>query len=49
MTKEVPVAPWSKPYLYKSPPGGHGDFDLNSYGRDGRPGGSGEDADIVSW
>jgi general secretion pathway protein G len=48
LTKEVPLDPWSKPYVYKSP-GEHGDFDLISYGRDGRPGGSGEDADIVSW
>ncbi|MBL8502693.1 MAG: type II secretion system protein GspG, partial [Rhodocyclaceae bacterium] len=26
-----------------------GDFDLSSLGRDGKPGGSGEDADITSW
>lgn len=48
LKKEVPLDPWGNPYLYKSP-GEHGDFDLLSYGRDGRPGGSGEDADIVNW
>lgn len=48
LKKEVPPDPWGKPYLYKSP-GDHGDFDLYSFGRDGRPGGSGEDADVTNW
>jgi general secretion pathway protein G len=48
LRKEVPLDPWGKPYIYRNP-GEHGDFDLLSYGRDGRPGGQGEDADIVSW
>lgn len=48
LQKEVPLDPWGKPYLYKSP-GQHGDFDLSSLGRDGKPGGTGEDADITSW
>lgn len=48
LKKGVPVDPWSKPYVYKSP-GEHGDFDLFSYGRDGAPGGSGEDADVTNW
>jgi general secretion pathway protein G len=30
-------------------PGEHGDFDLSSLGKDGRPGGTGEDADITNW
>ncbi|MBV9697509.1 MAG: type II secretion system protein GspG, partial [Gammaproteobacteria bacterium] len=25
------------------------DFDLISYGRDGKPGGTGEDADLENW
>lgn len=45
---EIPLDPWGRAYLYKSP-GDHGDFDLSSYGKDGRPGGSGEDADIGNW
>ena len=47
LQKEVPLDPWGKPYLYRAP-GQRGDFDLVSYGKDGRPGGSGEDADLVS-
>ena len=46
--KVIPLDPWGRPYHYKSP-GDHGEYDLFSYGRDGIPGGKGEDADIVSW
>jgi general secretion pathway protein G len=46
--KAVPADPWGNAYLYKTP-GDHGDFDLSSLGRDGKPGGSGEDEDIVNW
>lgn len=48
LKKDIPLDPWGRAYLYKAP-GGHGDFDLYSYGRDGRPGGSGEDADVTNW
>lgn len=48
LSKAVPSDPWGRPYVYRSP-GEHGDFDLLSHGRDGRPGGQGEDADLVSW
>ncbi len=49
LKKGVPADPWGHPYVYEQP-GTHGsDFDLFSYGRDGRPGGSGEDADIGNW
>ncbi len=48
LAKSVPLDPWGHPYKYVSP-GEHGDYDLLSYGRDGQPGGDGEDADIVSW
>ena len=37
--------PWGRPYVYRSP-GAKGEFELVSYGRDGKPGGAGEDADI---
>jgi general secretion pathway protein G len=43
--RAVPLDPWGKPYLYRIP-GEKGDFDLMSYGKDGQPGGSGENADI---
>lgn len=48
LSKELPTDPWGKPYLYKSP-GQHGEFDISSLGRDGRPGGDGLDADIGNW
>ncbi len=48
LPKDIPKDPWGHDYVYKCP-GEHGDFDLLSYGRDGEPGGEGEDADIVSW
>lgn len=48
LTKNVPLDPWGNPYVYKSP-GEHGDYDLMSYGKDGRPGGDGENADITNW
>jgi general secretion pathway protein G len=47
LKKAVPLDPWGKPYLYKAP-GEKGDYDLVSYGKDGRPGGSGENADITN-
>lgn len=45
LRKEVPKDPWGQPYQYHAP-GVTKEFDLLSYGRDGQPGGSGEDADI---
>jgi general secretion pathway protein G len=48
LPKEIPVDPWGKNYIYKSP-GENGDYDLISYGLDGAPGGEGENEDVVSW
>jgi len=48
LKKALPNDPWGKPYSYQSP-GSHGEYDLFSYGRDGSPGGEGEDADVTSW
>ena len=50
MQKEEPNDPWGKSYIYISP-GEHNPhgFDLICYGRDGEPGGEGEDKDIYSW
>ncbi len=41
--------PWGNPYIYISPGVHSKDYDLESYGKDGEPGGSGDDADIESW
>jgi general secretion pathway protein G len=45
LEKDVPLDPWGKPYVYRSP-GERSDYDLLSYGKDGQPGGSGPAADI---
>ncbi len=50
LRKAVPLDPFGRPYLYRSPGERNpGSYDLLSLGRDGTPGGSGEDADITSW
>ncbi|NMG77449.1 type II secretion system major pseudopilin GspG [Aromatoleum diolicum] len=48
LQKSVPLDPWGRAYSYTAP-GEHGDYDLFSLGKDGQPGGEGENADIVSW
>jgi general secretion pathway protein G len=45
LRKAIPLDPWGKPYLYRIP-GEKAEFDLLSYGKDGQPGGAGENADI---
>jgi general secretion pathway protein G len=46
LQKPAPLDPWGHAYIYKSP-GEHGDFDLLSYGKDGAPGGTEDNADIT--
>lgn len=48
LKKAVPPDPWGRPYRYKSP-GDHSDYDIFSYGADGQPGGTNENADVTSW
>ncbi len=50
LRKAPPLDPWKRPYRYVSP-GEHNpeSYDLSSLGRDGQPGGTGEDADLTSW
>jgi general secretion pathway protein G len=45
---KLPKDPWGGQYQYLSP-GVKGEVDVFSYGADGQPGGSGNDADIGSW
>ena len=42
----LPKDPWNAPYQYVSPGANGRDYDIISYGRDGKPGGEGYDADI---
>jgi len=48
LEKALPADPWGNAYIYVAP-GEHGEFDISSTGRDGRPGGDGLDADITNW
>lgn len=47
LSKEIPLDPWGDAYAYRAP-GGKGDYEIISYGKDGTPGGSGEDSDIAN-
>ena len=50
LRKAVPLDPWGNAYVYRAPGTASGTgYDLLSAGADGRVGGAGEDADIVSW
>ena len=44
----VPKDPWGNAYQYRQP-GEHGEFELFSFGKDGKLGGEAEAADIVNW
>lgn len=40
--------PWGRAFVYRRP-GEHGEYDIVSFGADGRAGGSGEDTDVFNW
>ncbi|MES1930517.1 general secretion pathway protein G [Salinisphaera dokdonensis CL-ES53] len=44
----IPTDPWGDVYHYRNP-GEHGEIDVYTLGRDGRPGGEESDADIGNW
>jgi len=46
----VPLDPWGRPYVYVSPGLSNPNaYDLYTLGKDGKPGGDGEDTDVTSW
>lgn len=48
LRKAVPLDPWNRPYLYRAPGTRNATgFDLATFGRDGKEGGSDEDADLI--
>jgi general secretion pathway protein G len=49
LDKDLPLDPWNQPYTYRNPGEHSPDPEITSYAADGKPGGTGEDADIVSW
>lgn len=48
LKRQLPADPWGRPYIYLQP-GEHGEIDLSSLGRDGKPGGEGDATDLVNW
>lgn len=46
--KRLPTDPWNNSYQYVNP-GKHGEYDIFSYGADGKEGGTGNNADIGNW
>lgn len=46
--KKLPADGWGNEFIYICP-GEHGDFDIISYGSDGKQGGEGAAADINNW
>lgn len=50
LRKDVPLDPWGRAYVYVAPGVENpGSYDLYTLGKDGKPGGGDEDADITSW
>lgn len=49
LAKDVPLDPWGNPYIYVEPGTHNNDYDLSSLGKDGRQGGTGENADLGNW
>lgn len=49
LTGDVPLDPWSNPYIYLSPGINGEDYTIESYGADGQDGGEGKNEDIESW
>jgi general secretion pathway protein G len=47
--KRLPKDPWGNAYRYAAPGRDGRQFDIYSYGADGREGGEGQDADIGNW
>ena len=46
----LPLDPWGRPYVYVSPGAENPtSYDLYTLGKDAKPGGEGENADVTSW
>ena len=49
LQKEIPLDPWSNPYVYRFPGQNGPEPDIMSFGADGVEGGEGPNEDVVSW
>lgn len=45
----IPSDPWNRSFVYTCPGKHHPDYDLLSYGKDGKAGGTGDDAEITNY
>ena len=48
LQKKIPQDPWGHNYNYRYP-GENSEYDLLSLGKDGQPGGEGENAEVTNW
>ncbi|MEO3715596.1 type II secretion system major pseudopilin GspG [Roseateles flavus] len=49
LSKALPPDPWGHAYLYRLPGEAGHDYELQSLGKDGQPGGTGENTDVSVW
>ncbi len=50
LKKDIPLDPWGNAYVYRSPGADpQNQYELMTYGKDGKEGGTGENGDIRSW
>ncbi len=47
--RKLPLDPWKGEYMYEPPSPGEPRARIISYGKDGQPGGEGDNADIDNW
>lgn len=46
---KIPNDPWGNPYFFSSVSQHNQEVDIASYGQDGVPGGTGDNADVANW
>lgn len=49
LSKALPLDPWGRSYVYRQPGETGHDYELLSYGKDGMPGGTGDNTDLSVW
>jgi general secretion pathway protein G len=47
--KSIPLDPWNKAYIFKSPGTNGRDYEIMSHGKNGTEGGEDEDADVTNF
>jgi general secretion pathway protein G len=47
LRKDIPLDPWGKPYVYRTPGEDGKGYYMASYAKDGQPGGAGDNEDVI--